>query len=162
MGLYVDDFIYFSQNAEVESAFETKFKKLTQVQFMGQVGYFLGTKFSWKIDTNKSLTVHMIQEAFIDQLVDTSGLTGASSSSAITPYRSGLPVDSIPVEPFSRMNISEQKQVEAEFRSYVGSLLWISQGTRPDMSTITHLLAKNQTHATHSHVSAAKNAIKYL
>ena len=47
-------------------------------------------------------------------------------------------------------------------RSYVGSLLWLSLGTRPDLATITNILAKYQANLSAKHIAAAKYAIKYL
>ena len=46
LGLYVDDFVYFSTNDKVKKSFETKFGNLTQIYFMGQVTFFLGIKLS--------------------------------------------------------------------------------------------------------------------
>ena len=45
LGLYVDDFVYFSENPAAEKAFENTLQKLVQVEFMGQVTHFLGIKF---------------------------------------------------------------------------------------------------------------------
>lgn len=52
--------------------------------------------------------------------------------------------------------------MESELRSYVGSLLWLSQGTRPDLANITNILAKYQANPSYGHIAAAKFAIKYV
>mmetsp|Transcript_12383 Transcript_12383/g.17655 ORF Transcript_12383/g.17655 Transcript_12383/m.17655 type:complete len:214 (+) Transcript_12383:3276-3917(+) len=44
----------------------------------------------------------------------------------------------------------------------VGSLLWISQSTRPDISTITNILSSYQTKPTLNNINAAKRATTYL
>ena len=41
MGLYVDDFIYFSNNAAVEEKFQRILSQLINVDFMGTVEWFL-------------------------------------------------------------------------------------------------------------------------
>jgi hypothetical protein len=49
MRTYVDDFIYFSTDSDVEQAFETMISaKITtlQVEFNGPIHHFLGIKFS--------------------------------------------------------------------------------------------------------------------
>ena len=46
VGIYVDDFIYFSAASDVEASFEQNLKSHTDVDFMGNVNYFLGIKFS--------------------------------------------------------------------------------------------------------------------
>ncbi len=43
MGIYVDDIIYFSSSDSVERIFEELLLTLGTVDFMGQVGLFLGT-----------------------------------------------------------------------------------------------------------------------
>jgi len=60
------------------------------------------------------------------------------------------------------MKSPEKEKLEHELRSYVGSFLWLSQGTRPDIATITNILSKHQHNATPAHISAAKYVIKYL
>ena len=69
LGLYVDDFIYFSTDPDVERAFEDKLAKLTTVDFMGEVSHFLGIRFQWR-KTNTRVTAHLSQEAFADTLIE--------------------------------------------------------------------------------------------
>jgi hypothetical protein len=45
LGLYVDNFIYFSVDPEVERQFEQLLAKLITVEFMGTIDWFLGTHF---------------------------------------------------------------------------------------------------------------------
>ena len=42
LGLYMDDFVYFSQSRESEQLFEQRFQEEVNVDFNGQIGYFLG------------------------------------------------------------------------------------------------------------------------
>ncbi len=48
IGIYVDDIIYFSSSDSVEKKFEELLSSIGTVDFMGQVGLFLGTEFSWQ------------------------------------------------------------------------------------------------------------------
>jgi len=93
---------------------------------------------------------------FADNLIQQAGLSITSATSNLTPFCSGNPVDSI------HESIIYDPTLEKEMRSYVGSLLWLSLGTRPDLSTITNILAKHQNHSSKKHIAAAKYAIKYL
>ena len=47
-------------------------------------------------------------------------------------------------------------------RTLVGSLLWISQGTRPDLAPVVSLLASHQSNPGNGHIKAARYVIKYL
>jgi len=106
LGLYVDDFVYFSTDKEVESKFEKELGSLTNVDFMGQVSHFLGIKYQWR-QTPTSTKAHMSQEAFAESLVNQNGLSNISTKINMTPYRSGFPVDAIPQ---TNQQISKSKQ----------------------------------------------------
>jgi len=43
--LYVDDFVYFSPDREVEQYFENALSEKIRVDFMGAAEFFLGLKF---------------------------------------------------------------------------------------------------------------------
>ena len=47
IGLSVDDFVYFSEDLEVESLFERLLQDHVKVDFMGLIEWFLGIHFSW-------------------------------------------------------------------------------------------------------------------
>ena len=57
---------------------------------------------------------------------------------------------------------NERDKLKQQLQSYVGSLLWLSQATRPDLSVITSILAKHQNNPSPGHIAAAKYVIKYL
>ena len=158
LGLYVDDFVYFSEDDTVERYFEDKISQEIKVEFMGQVSYFLGIRFQWR-QTDNNVKVHLSQEAFADNLIQQAGLHHISTTTNTTPYKSGAPVDTI--KPTNLLP-QEKARIESELRSYVGSLLWLSQGTRPDLATITSLLAQHQNNPSPKHIDYAKYAIKYI
>lgn len=161
LGLYVDDFVYFSESPQVEKEFQLQLETKTNVDFMGPVSHFLGHKFQWQsysINSTPHLRLHLSQTAYADHLVETAKLS-QSSKPVITPYRSGNPVDSI----IAKSSTPQQKEsIQDEIRQLVGSLNWLSQGTRPDLATITSMLAKYQNNPTQAHVNAAKYAIRYV
>ena len=150
LGLYVDNFVYFSTDPTVEEQFKQQLSSITSVHFLGQVSHFLGIKFLWNRSQTGHLSVHMNQEAFADHLVDLAGLTQASVSTNVTPYQSGRTIDSLPTQ---NQDSLAQRNLQTEYRSYVGSLLWISQGTRPDLATVTNMLAKHQAHPSSAHIT---------
>ena len=158
LGLYVDDFVYFSVSDAVERKFENKLKSLTKVEFMGHVSHFLGIRYQWR-QKDGDVKVHMSQEAFADQLIEHAGLSHDSATTNPTPYRSGYPVDAIKSSPD---DLPYKQTLEKQLRSYVGSLVWLSQGTRPDLATITNILAKYQNNPGYGHIAAAKYVIKYI
>jgi hypothetical protein len=53
IGLYVDNFVYFSEDLAVEALFERLLQEHVKVNFMGLVEWFLGINFSWRITTSR-------------------------------------------------------------------------------------------------------------
>ncbi len=53
LGIYVDDFVYFSEDPEVECHFQRILSNYVTVDFMGTVDWFLGTHFQWSISSDK-------------------------------------------------------------------------------------------------------------
>ena len=149
---------YFSKDPEVGKIFEQKLQAQTETDFMGKVSHFLGIRFQWR-QTPDKVSVHMSQEAFADQLISNSGIDNDSASTKPTPFRSGLPVDSIP---HIKLPPEQSSNIKHQLQSYVGSLTWLAQATRPDLAVITNLLAQQQNHPSPGHIAAAKYVIKYL
>lgn len=157
LGLYVDDLCYFSTSDQCEKIFEAKLQSLTNVDFMGEITHFIGIKFKWENHNDGHLSVHLSQRAFTEQLITNHKLDKANPTN--TPYRSGHPVDSVP---HSKMSTNERRSLASDLKSIVGSLLWLSQGTRPDLATIVSMLAKYQANPSYGHIRASRHAIRYL
>ena len=126
---------------------------------MGQVSHFLGIRFQWRKHDDETISVHMSQEAFIDNLISEAGLQHDSATTKPTPFRSGLPIDSIKHVPLPPTEFADLKQ---QIQSYVGSLTWLAQSTRPDLAVVTNILAQQQNRPSPGHLAAIKHIIKYL
>ena len=94
LGLYVDDFVYFSADDAVEKKFERLLAKSLAVDFMGPVEWFLGIHFQWK-STPSAVSCHMNQAAFAANLVEQFEQHHKCPTPSATPYRSGMPIDAI-------------------------------------------------------------------
>ena len=60
------------------------------------------------------------------------------------------------------MPLEQRISLTKKLQKIVGSLLWLSMGTRPDLCTVTSLLAQNQSNPSPGHLSAAKYVLRYL
>jgi hypothetical protein len=103
--------------------------------------------------------MHLSQEADIKQLLEDNNLHTATTLTKPTPYRSGHPVDSVPHVDMPHL---QRIELESKLRTIVGSLNWISTQTRPDISTITNIIAQYQTNPSPGHLDAAKHVLRYL
>jgi hypothetical protein len=156
LGLYVDDFIYFSESKDVEKLFEKDFGEAITTDFNGQIGYFLGINFSCTQHNDGNVTIHLGQEAFVKNLCQIADLDDPHVNPVQSPYRSGCPVDTIPTSNNPPHSLTHTMQV------LLGCLTWLSISTRPDIATITNLLAQYTNKATTSHLAHVKRVIKYL
>ena len=154
LGLYIDDICYFSCSDECEKLFESKISEHIEIDFMGPISHFLGLKFHWIHHDDGNIDVKLSQTAFAEQLIFSSKLQDALPVDS--PYRSGLPIDSIPSPS------TPNKSLITKYRSLVGSLLWLSQATRPDLATVVSLLAQHQRNPSPGHIKAAKHVIRYV
>jgi hypothetical protein len=138
---HVDDIIYFSQDDQVEREVEKQLSSIGNVDFMGQVSHFLGVEFSWKHHDDGNLSVSLAQQSFAENLIDSVNYSTASVSSYVTPYRSGLPIDSVPS---IQLSSSDQDKLRLNYQSLVGSPNWLAHTTHSDLSTVVSLLAQHQ------------------
>jgi hypothetical protein len=53
-------------------------------------------------------------------------------------------------------------ELEEKIRKILGSLNWLSTQTRPDIATITNIIAQHQSHPSPGHLEAAKYVLRYL
>ena len=125
---------------------------------MGNVTHFLGIRFQWR-QSQDSVSVDMSQQAFTEQLIASAGLDLESATTKPSPFRSGLPIDSLP---YTTLSPNEHQSLQTQLRSYIGSLLWLAQVTRPDLAVIANLLSQRQNQPSTQLITAAKHIIKYL
>ena len=159
LGLFVDDFIYFSANSEVERKFEQLFGAEYTVDFSPEVKHFLGIKFTNVRHEDGHLDIYMNQPKDIADLIKKAGLDQPQTLVTSTPYRSGYPVDSVPHVDMPQQDSDKLNKLLQEL---VGSMNWLSTQTRPDIATITNILSQYNTKCSPGHIDSAKYAIRYL
>ena len=157
--LYVDDFVYFSPDGDVESYFETALSQKIKVDFMGEAEFFLGMKFDWFPSEDGHIDCRISQEAYANTIASEMGLQKHNVSPMMTPFRTGLPVDTIPNV---TMLDADRLTLIAKMRSLLGMINWLCMGTRPDLSTIFSLLASHTCKPSPGHVDAVKHLGRYI
>ena len=61
IGLYVDDFVYYSKSNRVQEWFKNELKSRIKVGFMGDFSWFLGQRYNWYTDLDSKVSVHILQ-----------------------------------------------------------------------------------------------------
>ena len=157
LGLYVDDFVFYSKSDEVEEWFEQQLKSKVKVDFMGTVSWFLGQAYEWYRFDDGRLTCHISQQAFVDQMLEKHKLTDCKPSR--TPYRSGLVIDRVKRDDIKP---EDKEELVNSFQSIMGGLTWLSINTRPDICTATKLLGQFCSNPSYGHFQSAKHVLRYL
>ena len=157
LGLYVDDFVFYSKSEEVEEWFEQQLKSKVKVDFMGTVSWFLGQAYEWHRFDDGRVTCHISQQAFIDQMLEKHKLTDCKPSR--TPYRSGLVIDRVNRD---EVDPCDKEELVNAYQSIMGGLTWLSINTRPDICTATKLLGQFCSNPSYGHFQSAKYVLRYL
>ena len=141
---YVDDYLRLGENAralqltqdDLDQEFEMTHSVLKELIGIGFV-----------IDSgNANMVVN--QSAVIQRLLARYGMEDANPVS--TPAL------------LDELVFHEGDQESFPFRSLVGSLLWISRGSRPDIAAAVGRLSRHVENPGPSHVTAAKRVLRYL
>ena len=96
VGLYVEDFVFYSSDPTQDALFKTLLQEHIQVDFMGDVDYFVGTEFTWLQHKDGKISVHLCQLSFTEFTAHRFLVHITNKVPNMTPYSSGFPVNSIP------------------------------------------------------------------
>jgi hypothetical protein len=157
IGLYVNDFKYWSLSDEVEQLFESRLKTHCKVDFMGEVSWFLGCKYEWENLPNGALTVSITQTAKAEEIIQDHGMEDCNPVKS--PYRTGINIDRIPND--DPPNHPDSPFVK-KYQSVVGCILWLQRMTRPNLGVVSSLLSAYAHKPSIGHYESAKHALAYL
>ena len=161
VGLYVDDFVYFSSADEVEAKFQRILGRLLPVDFMGDVEWFLGTHFLWHTSEEGHVDVHMNQAGYARNTAERFGRADRSITPDATPWRSGVPIDSVAAADEDDDSPAQTRRREA-YQSLVGSIGWLANCTRPDVAPAHSFLSSYLMRPALGHMKAALYVLHYI
>ena len=160
VGIYVDDFVFFSEDPAEEENFKKALSSCTvPIDWMGTVDYFLGTAFNWKRHADGHLSVLLTQSAFTEYTAHRFAIDKLNPVPNMTPYRSGMPIDAIPPPDPKDPDLKRRTKC---YQGIVGCINWLATCTRPDVAPALTFLASSNTRPSHQHYKAALHVLKYL
>ena len=147
--------IYGAQSLIGKSLFQKSLADKIKVDFMGDVDYFLGTAFTWTRQDDGHLAVHLCQSAFTEFTSNRFGVDKMNRVPNMSPYRSGMPIDSIPnADPHD----PDLKRRTKLYQQIIGSINWLAQCSRPDVAPALTFLSSYNLAPHHQHYKAAIQA----
>jgi hypothetical protein len=126
---------------------------------MGDAEFFLGLKFDWIMSDDGHVDCRISQEAYAHTIVNELGLSQANINPLMTPFRSGFPIDTIPVVD---MSPESRAPLVGKMQCWLGMINWLTMGTRPDLSTVFSLLASHTNSPSPGHLDAVKHLGRYI
>ena len=136
VGIYVEDFVFFSEDPEEEERFKKALGScMVPIDWMGTVDYFLGTAFNWKRHEDGHLSVLLTQSAFTEYSAHRFAIDKLNPVPNMTPYRSGIPIDSIPPPDPQDPDLKRRTKC---YQGIVGCINWLATCTRPDVRLVQH------------------------
>lgn len=142
--IYVDDALVVSSSKQLIKEIIEYLKqtfKIKEITFK----YFVGMEVE---RLNNCIYIH--QKTYIDQIIEKFGMSNAHPIST--------PSD---VNVIITKNIDE-KVINFPYREVIGSLLFLSSVSRPDISFAVNLLSRYVNNPSQQHVNAVKRVIRYL
>ncbi|BES98092.1 Hydra magnipapillata [Nesidiocoris tenuis] len=145
VALYVDDYCIFYNDNEGAKHLKREMGRNFSVKDLGPIKEFLG----WNVSRNRNKGVLKIDQSnYIGNLLEKFGMVDAKTVSS-------------PLDPGTRLSV-EGELANVPFQQLVGSLMYLSVSTRPDISfAVTYLSQFNKNPSVESW-SAAKRVLKYL
>ena len=149
IGVYVDDMVMAGENEdrikEVKQMLASKFN----LKDLGRLTYFLGISV---IQNQGELTTWMGHPAYVEKVLEKQKM---SDSKPV-----GTPIN--PGSHLLKATEDEEAVEQQQYQSLVGSLMYLSVCTRPDIAYAVGCLARFSSKPNRSHWTAAKRVLRYL
>ncbi|SPC61539.1 related to retrotransposon protein [Ustilago sp. UG-2017b] len=144
--IYVDDTLIISPKLETVKRIKEEIGKKWKMEEGGDVSHFLGIKISRDREVK---TMDLRQTSYIKQLLD--------EHLDKCRRKSSVPLQNVPA-PETAASTAKRK----EYLRIVGKLLWLSNGTHPDISQAVGVLAHYITQPSKEHYNAVQKVLQYL
>jgi hypothetical protein len=149
LGLYVDDMLILGADKRAIEATVQGIQKLWEVKDLGEIQQILGLQ----VHRNRGLrTVTIDQTEYIHQAVQRFGIGSAKPVTLPVSDRNNLVAGST----------TELQADQALFQQAIGSLMWVANGTRFDISYVVGQLSQHCNKPTIRHWNSVLQVFRYL
>src|SRR5882757_8557067 len=153
--IHVDDFLSISDSTAENERFKAQMRSIWKISSAGEAKYCVGIAIT---RDRSSKSVSLSQTALIDKVIHQFGQQDA------------FPANS-PMDPGLKLRRPDRKTIpdhdqdqlnKLPYRSLVGCLIYLSVGTRPDISYAVQQLSQFLDSYSYSHWNAAIRVVRYL
>jgi hypothetical protein len=147
--VYVDDVLVIGSNQEEIKRLKQDLAKLLELSDLGEASYFLGMEI---IRNRPSRELWLKQAKYIQNM--------------LTKYeKNKLNPISTPADPGAKLTKHEGQASKEDitlFQQYIGSLIYLTTHTRPDIAFAVYNCARHMSNPSKQHFTAANRIFKYL
>jgi len=155
LGAATDDFTIVADSDPTADQFLNEFEKRVELVRLGQITWLLGTTVTRNLTDR---TISLGQEAYIDQICTRFGLQDARSVS--TPLPPGIDLSPGLEHVLPKILSASEKKT---YREVIGSLMYLSVMTRPDITYAVSTLSQHlENPSVSTHLEFARCVIRYL
>ena len=149
IGVYVDDFVIAARNSRKIEQVKTALSQKFDVKDLGELHYFLGVQI---VQNHKEGTVWLGQPTFTKSILSKYRMSDAK------PVKTPVCVNSKLLKATEESELVDQSL----YQSAVGSLLYLSTRSRPDIAFAVSCAARFCSKPTKPHWTAVKRIFRYL
>lgn len=149
IAVYVDDLLIASNDVEVLASEKRKLSARFEMEDQGEVHYCLGM--SIKRNRNKGLLT-INQHAYLSAVLKRFAMSDCKP--VATPLEPG--------KKFEKLKDDEEMVNLKEYQSAIGSLIYASIGTRPDLSSAVGVLSQHMSKPGKQHWIGVKRILRYI
>lgn len=150
IAVYVDDILIMSESEGWIRRIKKKLQENFKMVDMGKLHNFLKIEFH---HDEKKGEIHMKQTRYIQELIKKFKMTDCKTAST-------------PMEPKLQLRlpekVNESEMAKLPYRQLIGSLMYLSTSTRPDISFAISYLSQFNHNYSKEHWLAAKRVLRYL
>lgn len=154
IAIYVDDFMVFSNDTELKKFLTAELFRRFEMKYLGEAKFCLGLRIT---RDRKNGTIYLDQHRHIMDLLEKFNMTECNATLLPADPNQKLSTDMCPKTSTEVENMSRIPYQEA-----VGSLLYISQGSRPDITFAVHSVSRFNQNPGKLHWEAVKRIMRYL
>ena len=147
--IYVDDLAIIGPSKDNINSFINSIKKYFNIKELGLIKDYLGIEIDHNLDKHY---IKLTQAKYIEKVLEKFNMTNSNPVS--TPFDSK-----------AKLEINKEKATIEDikyFQSVIGSLLYITLGTRPDLAYSVIKLSRFASNPSKEHITATKRVLRYL
>ena len=149
IGVYVDDMLLAGKSKKQINNIKSTLSKRFDMKDLGELNHFLGVQV---VQDHKNGTIWIGQPTYTQGMLKRFGMENCKH--VATPVETGTKLQKA-TEKSDRVD-------KSHYQSIVGSLLYLSTRTRPDITFAVGLVARYCSDPTSQHLTAVKRILRYL